>query len=165
MKALLFSLLLLTGANFMIAQSSLTITSDNEKIRFVVIIDDQQLHDFFETRVEIDNIPAGYHYVRVVFEGDSIADYYKNILCTKDVKKIYKVVERSDVSKDLHEGGRDAGETLKIGEHDSTFNYLRDIYTLEQADKAKCTSTGGELIVNTDNSLSTSVLPFSKQKK
>lgn len=165
MRTLLLSLLLITSARFLVAQSSLTITSDNEKIRFVVLIDDQQLHDFFETRVEIDNLPAGYHYVRVVFEGDSIADYYKNILCTKDVKKIFKVVERSATSQEVREGGRDAGETLSIGEHDSSFKYLKDVYTLDQIDKAKCTSTGGELIVNTDNSISTSILPFSKQKK
>lgn len=165
MKHLSLSTLLCIIGAYSFAQSAITISSNNENVRFCVIIDDIQLHNFFETKVEVENIPAGYHYVRIVFENDTIADYYKNILFRNATSKTFLVTEKSEFTKSVRTGARAAGETLQIGEHDSTYNYLVDVYKLDYESKSSFTPSGSEMIVSTENSLSTSILPINKSKK
>lgn len=163
-KIILISGLILFFGNI-IAQSSLEFTSNDENIRFCIVMDDQQLHNFFETNVVINNIPTGMHYIRIVFENDSVADFYKNIMCPGGVKKIFLVTERPDGLKAMKNTGRKIGKKLNIGEHDSTYSYLQDMYYIELNDRVVIDEISSELEILTDKSVSTSVLPVNKTKQ
>lgn len=157
--------LLLFGSTSLFAQSALTFTSNKDDVRFTVLIDNQQMTDFFETWIRITNIPAGFHEVTLVFEGDSIADYFKNIMCKDGTEKNWAIVEKKDLKKSINKSGRQVGKKLDVGEHDESFYYLQDIYELKLIEKQDFkASENTELEVSTENSISTSVLPIQKQK-
>ncbi|MBK8805251.1 MAG: hypothetical protein IPO21_00830 [Bacteroidales bacterium] len=160
-----FFFMFLFGVNAAFSQSAITITSNNENVRFCVFFDEQQMHNFFETRVDINNVPAGYKYVRIVFESDSVSDVYKNIMFTAAQRKTFLVKEKPEARRELSEKSRNLGEKNNIGEHDSTYNYLVDLFYIEQEKKEAFSAESQELEVSTDNSLSTSILPMNKKKK
>jgi len=145
------------------SQSNVTITSDNPEIRFFVEIDDNQMNHFYETWVKILYIPQGYHSFRVVFEGDSIADCTKKFLCKPGVEYTYTINEKKALMKELNNTGRQVGKKINVGKHDSTFNYLQDIYQLKSAKQEKTVIPDREIEVSTENTLSTSVLRATKK--
>jgi len=160
--AILFVALLSSMALF--AQSAITVTSENKDTRFYLMIGGQQMNDFFETYVQVQNVPAGYHEVKVVFEGDSVADVFKNVLAKGGQEKVFLVSEKKDFKKSVNSSGRKVGKAANIGEHDSTFNYLQDVYQIKLLSKSDYSATGTDIDVSTEKTLSTSVLPATKKK-
>lgn len=147
------------------SQAAITVKSNSDNIRFYLVLGETQMNDFYENFVQIQNLPSGFHNVRIVFEGDSIADFTRNIMVKTGQDKIFMVTEKSDIRKSVNKSGRDVGKAAEIGKHDESFNYLEDIYKLEALPNGTFTSTGAEVTVSTDNSTSTSPLPASKAKK
>jgi hypothetical protein len=165
-KIIISSILIFFFASFnLFSQSAITITSDREDVRFTVVLNGEPVTNFFETWVRITNLPAGFLGVTLVFEHDSIADYFKNIRCKDNEESIWEIVEKKNIRKVVNKTGREVGEKLDIGEHDDTFAYLQDIYQIKQLSKipyAKGDEEGIE--VSTEKSISTSILPIKKSK-
>lgn len=147
------------------SQAAITVKSNSDNIRFYLVLGEQQMNDFYENSVQIQNLPAGFHNIRIVFEGDSIADFTRNVMVKNGQEKTFQVTEKSDIRKSVNQSGRNAGKAADIGEHDESFNYLKDIYKLELMPTGTFTATGTEVTVSTDNSTSTSPLPASKAKR
>lgn len=166
MKKILVIISVLLSSGYINAQSALTVSSDNENVKFTVFIDDVPTTDFYETWIRVTNIPEGFHLVKLVFEGDSVADYFKNIMFNAGTEKSFLVVEKKDLKKKVNKSGRNIGKKLEVGEHDESFNYLQDIYQLKLKEKTTYTGTGEtELEVSTEKSIGTSILPITKEKK
>lgn len=147
------------------AQTAITVTSDREDVRFVLIIDGQTMNDFFETWVNVKNVPSGFHEVRVLFERDSAADYVKNMSFSNGSEKIYTISEKKEFKKKVNATGRNLGKKADIGTHDAQFDYLLDIYDLKQTGKEVYNGNGStELEVSTEKTLSTSILPASRER-
>ena len=161
MKIIAFVATVLFSAN-VYSQGAITVKSTSEDIRFYLMIGDQQLNNFYENDVQIQNLPAGFHLVRVVFEGDSVADFTRNVMVKKGQDKVFQVSPKSDIRKSVNKSGRNIGEKADIGEHDAEFKYLQDIYKLESLPNRTFATTGEEVTVSTENSTSTSPLPASK---
>ncbi len=147
------------------SQGAITVKSKTEKIRFYLMIGDQQFNNFYENYVQIQNLPTGFHMVRVVFDGDSVADFTRNVFVKDGTDKIFQITEKSDIRKSVNESGRNIGKKADIGEHDESFQYLKDIYKMESLPNESFTTTGAEVTVSTEKSTSTSPLPASKVKK
>lgn len=148
----------------LLAQAAITVTSEKKDTRFYLMVGSQQMNDFFETYVQIQNVPAGYHEVKVVFEGDSVADVFKNVMVKNGQEKIFLVSEKKDFKKSVNSSGRKVGKAAKIGKHDSTFNYLQDVYQMKLQSKTDYKATGEGLNISTEKTLSTSVMPATKKK-
>jgi len=158
------SILLLICCKLSFSQAALEITSNNENIRFYVMINEQQMNNFYETYVKISNLPAGRHKVRVVFEADTVADYVEKIALSANKMETYLVASKSKPRRILDNLGRDAGKGFNIGKHDSTFTYLVDSYYITHNNSGQFNASGSDIEVDTEPSKSTSVLPASKQR-
>lgn len=164
MRIVTFLASILIAAN-VYSQAAITVKSNSDNIRFYLVLGEQQMNDFYENFVQIQNLPAGFHNIRIVFEGDSIADFTRNVMVKNGQDKIFQVTEKSDLRKSVNQSGRNAGKAADIGEHDESFSYLKDIYKLEIMPTGTFAATGSEVTVSTDNSTSTSPLPASKTKR
>lgn len=154
------------GIQIASAQTALTFTSNKQEVRFTILVDGEQMTNFFETWIRITNIPEGYHQIHVVSENDSVADYSKNIMCKNGKEKSFAIIEKKDFKKKLNESGRNTGEKLNIGEHDTSFNYLQDKYEIKLIEQIPFKGDGTvEIEVSTENSLSSSILPVAKKKQ
>lgn len=145
------------------AQSNMIITSDDSNVRFFVEIDNNQMNYFYETWVQVQYIPQGYHSVRVVFENDSVADCTKKMFFKPGVEYIFEIKEKRALMKEINNTGRQVGKKINVGEHDSTFNYLQDVYMLKLANQNKTIVPDREIEVSTEKTLSTSVLRATKK--
>jgi hypothetical protein len=145
------------------AQSALSFTSEDKNVRFYIMIGDQQLNNFYETHVQLQNIPSGFHKVRIVFEADTVADYWKNVSVRNNQHKTFLISEKPGWKLNANQSGRNFGEKHDIGQHDSKFSYLVDIYHFQQSAAESFSPTGNELVISTEKSISTSPLPASKK--
>lgn len=161
---IIFLIVVASSISKLEAQSNLIFTSDNDSVRFFIEIDGTQLNLFYETWVKVSNVPAGFHDVRVVFEGDTIADWTKKIMLKANTELTYSVLEKKALSKEISVTGRQIGKKINVGEHDSTFAYLQDVYILKNTHKADVVVEGEETTVSTEQSLSTSILRAEKKK-
>jgi len=147
------------------AQTAITVTSDREDVRFALFIDGQIMNDFFETWVNVKNVPSGFHEMTILFERDSAADYTKNITFNDGFEKTFTISEKKQFKKKVNAAGRSIGKTVDVGTHDAKFEYLLDIYDVKQTAKTPYAGNGStEIEVSTDSSLSTSILPVQKEK-
>lgn len=161
-----FVLILLTLLPFsLLSQSGLTVTSDNENVRFYLLLEGQQVNDFWETHVEVKGLKPGYYMVKLVFEGDSVADAWRNVLVKNGKMKVVKAVAKTDGQQKTGKSGRKIGKGLKIGSHDEEMDYLKDLYKLTIKEEIACTDcTKESMSVSVEKSLSSSAVPASKNK-
>lgn len=146
------------------AQSNLIVTSNNEQVRFYVMIDGTQMNTFYETWVHTKNLSAGWHKIRIVFENDTVADVTDKLNLTKGQQRTMVITPKSKIMKAMSAEGRGIGKFYHPEKHDSTFVYLRDMYYLELDSRENVQEFGSEVEVDTDKSLSTSITPAAKDK-
>lgn len=146
------------------AQSNLIITSNNEQLRFYVMIDGTQMNTFYETWVLSKNLSAGWHKIRIVFENDTVADVTDKLNLTKGQQRTMVITPKGKLMKAMSAEGRGIGKFYHPEKHDSTFVYLRDMYYLELDNRETVQEFGSEVEVETDKSLSTSITPAAKDK-
>jgi len=147
------------------AQGGITATTDNKDVRFFLLLEGQQMNDFWETNVEVKGLKPGYYMVKFVFEGDSIADAWRNVLVKPNKMRTVKALPKNQNQKTSGKTGRKIGKSLKIGEHDENMDYLRDEYKLIIKSDATCSGCKlSEVAVSIDNSLSSSATPATKEK-
>lgn len=164
MKLIPFAILLLFPF-LCFAQGGITATSDNKDIRFYIAIDGQQINDFWETEVAVKGLKPGYYLVKFIFEGDSIADAWRNILVKPKKMRTVKAIAKSEGQKKTGKTGRGIGKRLEIGEHDDEMAYLEDRYKLVIKSEETCTDCDlAETVISVENSLSSSATPATKSK-
>lgn len=147
------------------AQGGITATSDNKDIRFYITIDGQQINEFWETEVTVKGLKPGYYLVKFIFEGDSIADAWRNILVKPQRMKTVKAIAKTEGQKKTGKTGRGIGKSLKIGKHDEEMAYLEDRYKLVIKSDNTCTDCDlAETEISVENSLSSSATPATKSK-
>lgn len=165
MRILYCLFLLCAGVHVVKGQmSSIVVESKDGIALFYLMIDGLQMNDFYENHVTVNNLQPGRHKVRVVFEQDTVSDYVETINLYKNERRTYEVLPKSRPRKILDDTGRDAGEALKIGKHDSQYGYLVDSYHIKEKFHEPFEKTGDEIEIDTDKSTSTSILPASKSK-
>lgn len=116
-----------------LAQSSIEIYTNNPNAAFRAYFNGIQQNNFHQKHIRFDSLSAEVYQLRLVFQGDSIADIVEEVKLFNNDKRIYRVEQIDQVNKGFSKFGRKIGRLLNNETKDTTnyveYFYLRDVST------------------------------------
>ena len=113
MKKIIIVFALVIMPLFMTAQSSnLIILTDKPNVEFRVYLNGDKQNNFFQKKIEIEDLEAKTYMVRLSFKGENLADITREVELDANHEKSFAIKQKGALKQKFQKIGRNIGNSM-----------------------------------------------------